>query len=362
MKSIISSSLFYPSSFPINSSSITTQSSFIQPEITKEIDNIIIQKNINFTKEEIINNISLIMEDYDLGKTYEIFGKDYKIKISKINSNNFKNITTFIDFSNCEKILREENKLDKSDLLIVFQMEIDNPDSQILIDNVKYSIFNEEKQLLDLSVCEKETIEIHYQLNTSMINMTKLSYYLDLGIDIFNIEDDFFNDICYSYSENDSDMILKDRVSDIYENYSVCENNCKYDRVNLTLNTVVCKCSVKTSVDSEIESPKLAQIIRDSFKDSNLAVITCYKLVFNLKGKLKNYGFWIFSVLILLHFPLFIHYFIFNISFIQKYIFSEMMKYNYWYGIDYPPKRKSKEGIKDGKMKNGKIIEIKNQK
>ena len=57
------------------------------------------------------------------------------------------------------------------------------------------SNLEEEKQLLDLSECEKETIEIHYQLNTSMINMTKLSYYLDLGIDIFNIEDDFFNKI-----------------------------------------------------------------------------------------------------------------------------------------------------------------------
>ena len=30
-----------------------------------------------------------------------------------------------------------------------------------------------------------------------------------------------------------------------------------------------------------------------------------------------------------------------------------MMKYNYWSGIEYPPKRKSKERIKGGEIKNG---------
>jgi len=37
---------------------------------------------------------------------------------------------------------------------------------------------------------------------------------------VFDIKNEFFHDICYPYSERDSGMILKDRVSDIYENYS----------------------------------------------------------------------------------------------------------------------------------------------
>ena len=174
-----------------------------------------------------------------------------------------------------------------------------------MINDIEYAIFNENKERLDLSVCKDEIIEINYQLNTSKLNMTKVNYYSELGIDIFNIEDEFFNDICYSYSENDSDIIIKDRVSDIYENYSVCENNCNYNGINLTQNIVSCKCSVKTYVDSTIEPPSLNQIILDSFKDSNLAVIKCYKLVFNFKNKFQNIGFWLFTFLVFIHFPFF---------------------------------------------------------
>ena len=317
----------------------------------------IIQMNSYDTKEEIINNINNALDNYDLGKTYEIFGDDYKIKISKINSNNYKNISTYIDFSNCEQKLRAKFQLNDSYLLTVFQIEIENPNNQRLIYDTKYVIFNEDKQILDLSVCEDETIDIYYKLNTSMINIEKINHYSELGIDIFNIKDNFFNDICYSYSENGADMILNDRISDIYENYSLCENNCYYVSINLTLNTSICKCFVKTSIDSKTESPTLSEIIKDSFKDSNLGVIVCYKLVFSLKNKLKNYGFWIFTILIIIHFPLFIYYFKFNIFYVQKYIFSEMNKYNYWNGVNFPLKKKKRVKINLGNDKNNKAKE-----
>ena len=76
---------------------------------------------------------------------------------------------------------------------------------------------------VNLSVCKNERIEINYQLDQEKINQTKVNYYSNLGIDVFDIKSDFFNDLCYPYSEKGSDIILKDRVSDIYENYSMCE-------------------------------------------------------------------------------------------------------------------------------------------
>ena len=330
-------------------SSVVTYSSIVSTLILSndndEDDLNIIQMNNEDTKEDILNNINNVLDDYDLGQNYEIFGNDYKIKIGKINSKLYKNISTYIDFSSCEKELRKINKLNDSHLLTIFQMEIDNPNNQRLIDDVRYFIFNEEKQPMDLSACENEDIEIHYQLNTSMINFEKVNYYNELGIDVFNIEDVFFNDICYPHSENGSDMILKDRVSDIFENYSLCENNCKYIRVNLTSNMSTCKCSIKTSTDSKTESPTLSEIIRDTFKDSNLAVIICYKLVFSFKNKLENYGFLIFTIIVLAHFPLFIHYLRYNIFYVIKYVFSEMSKYKYWNGINSPPKKNSRKKI-----------------
>ena len=59
-----------------------------------------------------------------------------------------------------------------------------------------YAVFNENKQRLDLSVCKDETIEVNYQLNSSMINLSKANYYSNFGINIYNSEDIFFNDIC----------------------------------------------------------------------------------------------------------------------------------------------------------------------
>ena len=49
--------------------------------------------------------------------------------------------------------------------------------------------------------------------------------------------------------------------------------------------------------------------IKSAFIESNFGVVKCYKLVFSLKGKLKNIGFWIFLLLILLHIPLLVNFF-----------------------------------------------------
>ena len=300
----------------------------------------IIQERSDKTKEEIIENLDKAMENYDIGKIYEIFGNDYNIKISPINTHIYENISTFINFTNCENILKRENKINSSSILTVYQIEIDNNYEKSLINDVEYVVFNEDKKIVDLSVCENEMIEIKYNLNLSGINLTKMNYYAEHGIDIFNIEDKFFNDICYTYSENNSDMILNDRISDIYENYSLCENNCQYDKINTTDNTVTCKCLVKINTDPIVETPNLDIVIRDSIKDSNLGVIKCYKLVFNFKNKEKNIGFWIFTILIFLHIPIFIYYFIFNIKHIKKYILKEMGKYHYLYQIKNPKKKK----------------------
>ena len=144
-------------------------------------------------------------------------------------------------------------------------------------------------------------------------------------------------------------MILKDRISDIYENYSLCESNCEYDKVNLIQKTVTCKCDIKTNIDLEVEPPSLAKIILDSFKDSNVAVIKCYYLVFSFKSKFQNIGFLTFTFLVFLHIPFFIHYLRTNISSIIKYIINEMSKFNYLCNQFNPIKKRA---IKFNKKKN----------
>ena len=315
---------------------------------------IIIKETQNKTKEELLNNIEEVMENYKLDKIYEIFGNDYNIKISPINAREYQSISTYINFANCENILRKENNISSSSTLTVYQIEIDSPFEQSLNKRIEYAVFNENKTRLDLSVCQNEKIEINYQLTEAKVNQTKVNYYSKLGIDVFDIKNEFFHDICYPYSERDSDIILKDRVSDIYENYSMCDNNCEYNGINYSTNTIICICNVKTNLNSTYEPPYLNKILLNTFKDSNLAVIKCHKLVLDFRNKSNNIGFWIFLFLIIIHIPIYIYYFIYNISPIQRYIISEMNKFGYLINI-YNPIKNLKSKIKHFESSHKKI-------
>ena len=137
-------------------------------------------------------------------------------------------------------------------------------------------------------------------------------------------------------------MILNDRRKEIYQNYSVCENDCTYEKMDLEKWIAACECSIKHNIEPEVKPPSLNKVIKDSFEDSNLAVIKCYNLVFNFKIKEGNIGFWIFSVLIFLHIPLFIFYFIKNIYPVKKFIITEMSKFHYWKNLFNPKKKKKR--------------------
>ena len=205
-----------------------------QSEIT------IIQEKTNKTKEEIIINITKIIENYEIGKIYEIFGNDYNIKISPINAKENKNISTYIDLFSCEDSLRTFYKIPKNVILTIFQIEIYNNNTNSLINQVEYAIFDDKMVQLNLTPCSLDKIKIYYSIsNTSVLNITYISNFNDIDVDIFNIKDKFFNDICYPYSEGDSDLILADRIKDIYQNYSLCEKNCEYEKINLNNMTIL---------------------------------------------------------------------------------------------------------------------------
>ena len=51
--------------------------------------------------------------------------------------------------------------------------------------------------------------------------MDLISDFKNLGIDILNINNSFFKDICHPYSESDNNVVLEDRIKYIFQNYSV---------------------------------------------------------------------------------------------------------------------------------------------
>ena len=209
---------------------------------TEIIEEEIITEKINITKENLIYEIPFIIKNVEVGKIYKKIGNDYNILIYPTNST-FLSSISHVNFSECETLLRNHYEIPDSTIITILQLELENENSQSLINQVEYEAYIENKTHLDLSLCNNTNIHIIYAIkNKSLIDFSKANSFKNLGIDIFNINDSFFNDICQPYSESDNDMILEDRIKDIYQNYSLCEIGCNYNNIDLENMTISCKC------------------------------------------------------------------------------------------------------------------------
>ena len=293
----------------------------------EDLNSDIITGKIKIKKDELIEAISGIIDSIQIGKKYEIKGEDFDVKIHPINEGLGEN-TTFINFSNCESKLRNEYNLSNNSILTTLQIEIQSKIKNSLTNQVEYAIFDDKKNKLNLSICTDSKVNINYEINDpSVLDKNLISSFSDKGIDILDSKNEFFNDICFSYNENNTDVILSDRISNIYQNYSLCGLNCLYENINLTLNMIKCSCDIKTNISTEEEAPNFAEMVGKTFKNTNFAIIKCYKSAFtNLSS---NIGFIVFALLLIFHIPLFSYYLINGVTPVINFITKEMIKNNY---------------------------------
>ena len=284
----------------------------------------VIKGTTNITKDEIITQFNDLIKEIEIGKQYEITGDDYDIVIHPIDD---KVNGTNINFSGCEEILREKYNIPDSSILTILQMEITSKNNNTLTNKLEYAIYNSDKIKLDLSYCDNQQIIINYDINeNSNLNTSLLEMFSKMGVDILNVEDSFFNDICYPYAE-DTDVTLQDRLKDYFQNFSLCESNCEYDHIDLKLYQVICNCEIKTNITTENTDEGIVDMISITFKNSNFEIIKCYNLLFNSIS--NNIGFWLFMILTLGHIPLFVFYFLSKIKPLKNYIKTEMIKNNF---------------------------------
>ena len=279
-------------------------------------------------KEEILDNFDNLIIDKEPNQTYIINGEDYSIIIKPIDAY-IDGSTVNINFTECSKLLQKQYP---SDEFRMVQINIKNSNENCLTDDVEYKIYNQNGKNIDLSPCEKVKINIEYKIkDISLLKMDEIEKFNKIGVDIFNIKDDFFNDICFPYSDDNSnsDMILDDRVTDIYINYSICEKGCEYEAFNIENMSSNCNCELKKDLSKEAKEGNFKTYFSNSFIDSNFGVIKCYLLVFGIKGKLNNVGFWLFGIILILHIPLYIIYFINTIRKVVTYINNEMENKGY---------------------------------
>ena len=277
---------------------------------------------------EIINNLDDIMDGKEENNTYIINGNNFTIFINPIERNMEDYSNTIIDFSECLNVLKVEYPTFE---FRIVQINIDNSNPQCLSNQVEYRIYNQYGQNMDLSCCEDVSISITNKISSdSGIDIEKIAEFKNKGIDIFQINSSFFNDICYSFSDGDSDIILKDRIADIYQNYSLCDTGCEYESFDIEKLASKCSCKVKQEISNNYnQEGNFKSYILNSFLSSNFGVIKCYKLVFGIKGKLKNIGFLIYGIMVLFHIPLYITYCIKSVNPVKNYIDTEMNNNHY---------------------------------
>ena len=301
--------------------------------------------SINATEvDSVTKNLESILNNVEPDSSYLIKQKYFTLVLNKLNEYNEKS-TVNLDFSECEKKLREN--LPSDTILRIVQVNIESQNENILNDQVEYKVYDQNNKEIDLSVCNTISITVENKItNTSKLNMDKILDLKNSGVDLFNIKDEFFNDICRPYSdkESDSDMILSDRVKDLFQNFSVCGDGCEYNSFNETKMAVNCKCKIKQEISEEREKGNFAESIEGVFLYSNFGLIKCYELFFSLEGKIENIGFIVFTTIILGHIPGYIFYFIGRINPIKNYLKNEMKN------AGYLTKDEEKQSIKDDKL------------
>ena len=182
------------------------------------------------------------------------------------------------------------SKIIQRKLLFISSIILDKIDKKrdYYINDLHDFIFSNEGKLLNLSACKKR-ISVSYPItNNGTLNLDKGKYLSQIQVDIFNISDKFFYDCCYNYTEENGDLPVLGRRVILYQNASLCPDNCIYSGINYEYLTSSCECPIKKEFEPEEEQKitSFKQFPEYLFHMINLYIIICIKRV----SDKRNYG------------------------------------------------------------------------
>ena len=237
-----------------------------------------------------------------------IEGKDnivFQITNSENQKNILKNTTlinnnqnlSIIDLATCEDLLKAQYNISSNDSLIILKQENTNSNLKSSEKNIQYEIFEPyNKTKLNISFCEKTTINLYTKMTFSEKNKKMYQRLKELGYDMFNVNDKFYQDICTPYkTENSTDILLSDRIDYIYNNEDTqCQINCQFSEYLLDTQYIQCECSVngenKKNKKEKFTAKKIYESFYEVLKYSNYQVYKCYNLVFIKQIIYENFG------------------------------------------------------------------------
>ena len=270
-----------------------------------------------------------------------------------------------VNFGDCyEKVQKEKGITDN--LIIVLLERFGKNGGSFS----SYSLYNPYTgQKIDAEqICKDKEIEIEENIKKKLedhnINYESLTFLTNQNINIFNLSDAFYTDICFSFdSPNNRDITLKDRLATFYPNVSLCDEGCYSKGINLTAMKAICNCKFNDISNNElIDDIKYIGPVGEFFEiitSSNLQVFKCFKYIFK-KFKTSIGGYLIvFSLSAVIAFGLV--FYLRDLNIIKKYIAIKTTNYlNYLSDASASPEDKKDEKKDDDLSKNKILEEIKN--
>ena len=237
-----------------------------------------------------------------------------------------------VDFQNCSEKVKSHYNIEGNLLNSIIQKK------EKKSHQTSYSFFHpisgEKLEVGD--ICSNESIIIKENITSILNTSNNLNFKLQMslteqGINIFDLNDGFYKDICYDFDNPyKRDIALRDRVKLAYPNATLCEEGCRNQGINTADMTATCDCTFHDITNNKVvrDNAVLDSLVGEVFNfidDSNILVVKCYKYI--IKYFFRSYGGIITTIVILLDFILTLIFFLFQLSDISKYIFNLTKKY-----------------------------------
>ena len=261
--------------------------------------------------------------------------ENYKIIIEKLEKNKeeyiLDNAKSMIKISkNCLTSLVKEYSLEIDKLFLFAFLEKSN--NQLIYFAIKQK--NNKKLILKSNnnhffICNSEPIIYsnsfdifaNKKINNNDIDSEKIISAFEKKIDLFNYTNEFFHDICYKFSFNETDLTLNERENLFFQNVCNISRGAVYfgyifDNIS---NILTYKCAYGYFKNNNEKKNYIQNYNKiNKYVKYNNKIIKCYKRIFKENDMLKNYGSIICLYILILQIIFFVLFIVFGISILKE--------------------------------------------
>ena len=283
--------------------------------------------------EDISNNFILT----DKIPETTIYSYDINSNMEEL-ENKYTNLTLIEISEEQISYIRKYFNLDDNENIYFLVIDTVNNDSMTATSWYDYKLLFENGTILDLSNLDID-IEVNVLVPIRDLDLAKYEtaeYFSNEGYDIYDMESDFYTDICASASINGNDITIKDRKQEIFpNNITLCKSSCEYKGVNLEDKRVICECKLVSNNNNSNSDDEDENLFKNYFiaDDGNFATylldninfkpFSCGHLLFSLDNLKYNYSLYIISLILVSIIALTIEFFSYKIIKIRSYLFKE---------------------------------------